>query len=94
MLSTGPRLREIADTIRVTFRIYSGENPFLMQIEKHCEPAMEQSIKVEKINPKGGVELRSRLLTAGVHIKTKEYIAPSKHACVIPTHKIRESEKV
>ena len=58
-----------------------------MKIEKMDDPAMQQTMKVAKINPNGKASSVKDCI-AGVHMKTKMYIDPSKREQIKPVNKI------
>ena len=67
---------------------------FSIAIEKMDEPAMQHTMKVEKITPKGSPSKLSPIssfandVNAGVHMNTKIYIDPSNSDDMIPQDKI------
>merc|ERR1719384_651030 len=59
------------------------------RIEKMEDPAMADTMNVEKIRPNGrDVSFSVKACRAGVHIKTKIYMEPSKSDEVKPHNKI------
>mmetsp|Transcript_27704 Transcript_27704/g.59174 ORF Transcript_27704/g.59174 Transcript_27704/m.59174 type:complete len:109 (-) Transcript_27704:1157-1483(-) len=63
---------------------------FSMAIENIDEPAMQQTMKVENMTPKGSPSNASPIssfasaVSAGVHMKTKMYMDPSNKDEMIP----------
>merc|ERR1712150_278463 len=65
------------------------------RIENREDPAMADTMKVEKINPNGRVvSFSDKACRAGVHIKTKMYMEPSKSDEVKPHNKISRERMV
>mmetsp|Transcript_29899 Transcript_29899/g.34087 ORF Transcript_29899/g.34087 Transcript_29899/m.34087 type:complete len:138 (+) Transcript_29899:624-1037(+) len=59
------------------------------RMENSDDPAIQDTIKVENIKPKGiSVPSLERFFNAGVHMKTNIYIDPSNRDEIIPHNKI------